>query len=158
VNPQTTTPRCQSRHHRRQGEGQSGSTDFTFQPLRAPRPDHAVSAKWWGRRRGRPKAPIHRRRQPTGLVSFAAGESLEGRHHQCRRRQTNRRVNEAFSVTLSIPAPARSYGTLESASANGVIPQRRLPSLSIAPQRRQGGRPAGSSPFTFKPSNPHRRT
>ena len=126
-------------------EGQSGSTPFTFAVTRTGDLSGAASAQWAATGAAVNATDFTGGVLPTGLVSFAAGESskvisigIAG--------DTTVESNETFSVTLSNPGAGAILGT---ASATGTIGNDDA-SLSIAAtsaDKVEGD--GGTTPLTF---------
>ncbi len=126
-------------------EGQSESTAFTFTVTRTGDLDSAVSAHWAVGGAAVTGADFAGGELPSGLVSFAAGESSKVITVEVAG-DTAVESNEAFSVTLSNPSEG---AILDTASANGVI-RNDDASLSIAAtsaDKAEGQ--SGTTAFTF---------
>jgi len=126
-------------------EGQAGSVPFTFTVTRSGNTSGVASAGWSVTGAGVNGADFAGGVLPSGIVSFAAGETskvvsigVAG--------DTSVEANEVFSVTLSNPSAGTALGT---ASANGVI-RNDDASLSIVATSadKAEGQP-GTVPFTF---------
>jgi hypothetical protein len=127
------------------GEGQSGSSAFTFTVTRTGDLSGASSAQWAVAGAAVSGADFTGGVLPTGTVSFAAGESSKVISIAVAG-DTVVESNEAFSVTLSNASAGTVIGT---ASANGSI-RNDDASLSIAAtsaSKAEGQ--SGSSAFTF---------
>jgi hypothetical protein len=127
------------------GEGQSGSSAFTFTVTRTGDLSGASSAQWAVAGAAVSGADFTGGVLPTGTVSFAAGESSKVISIAVAG-DTVVESNEAFSVTLSNASAGTVIGT---ASANGNI-RNDDTSLSIAAtsaDKVEGQ--SGSSAFTF---------
>ena len=129
-------------------EGQSGSTAFTFTVTRVGDLSGADSAHWAVSGAGVDGADFTGGVLPSGLVSFAAGESSKVITVNVAG-DTQVEGNETFTVTLSAPGPGTALGT---ASATGVIRNDDVApaSLSIAAisaDKAEGQ--SGTTAFTF---------
>ena len=129
-------------------EGQSGDTAFTFTVTRTGDLGAAASAHWAVGGEGVSGADFAGGEPPSGVVSFAAGESSKVITVEVAG-DTAVEADESFSVTLSNPSTGAIIGT---ASATGTIRNDDVhpPTLSIAAasaDKTEGD--FGATPFTF---------